>query len=42
MNWERQQQILGDFDARSNKWWIGDTQTSNKLILSQLLMALDK
>ena len=20
--------ILGDFNARSNKWWVGDTQTS--------------
>ena len=34
--------ILGDFNARSNKWWVGDTQTSEgSRILSQLLVALD-
>ena len=33
--------VLGDFNDRSNNCWVGDTQTSDELILSQLLMALD-
>ena len=33
--------ILGDFNGRSNKWWVGDTQGS-QIILSQLLMVLNK
>ena len=32
--------ILGDFNARPNKWWVGDTQTS-EVLLSQLLTALE-
>ena len=37
--------ILGDFNVRSNKWWVGDTQTYEGLqtnFLDYLLMALDK
>ena len=34
--------ILGDFNAGSNNWWIGDTQKSNhESVLSQLLIALE-
>ena len=35
--------ILPDFNTRSNNWWKGDTQTSerSRLIISQLLIVFN-